>query len=178
MAVSSRFKHPDGTPLTTDELLHLIETNDRRFRVAQAVFMFVISGILVTLLFSNYQTIVAFQKQSEERRNAIEKIQQATKDSVDETERYIYCIAQFFASKDRANLIITDLDNCKITDTSSASTLTPAQLSGEPAPTSPYKSAPEATPWPATTPAPTPTPTTTPEPACRVKLPVIGCVLS
>lgn len=113
--MSKLITHPDGTPLTIEELLHQIEANDRRFRLAQGVFMFVVGGILMVLLTAQYNTIIAFDKQSNERREGLQQVQQATKNSVDETERYIYCIAQFFANNDRSNWVISDLENCKIT---------------------------------------------------------------
>lgn len=171
--MGKKFIHKDGTPLSGDELLRKINRNDRIFRVLQSLFMISVALTLTGVVGAQYRTLRAFQVQSEERRVGLEKIQLATQNSVDEEKRYIHCIAEFFAAPDRASKVITDLDNCAVVklDTGPAD----ATYDGEPAPSSPYRTATQ-TPWPdptpaiTTTPRPSLSPVVTPAPTCRLRL--------
>lgn len=109
----------DEQKQTHYDLLHRIEKNDRRFRMAQTIFMSLIGFILVGLIAAQFMVIRSFQDQSAERANGLKQLQQDNKQLAqdnkhltEQTNRYIQCIAQFFATTDRQDRILTDLDDC------------------------------------------------------------------
>lgn len=101
-----------------------MEHADRKFRMAQTVFMFAAGMVLCLLLMLQYQSQRNFQLESAARAKDILELQrhndaQNDKQLAKQT-RYIKCIAHFFASKDRANRQLTDLDSCTIEPTTAA----------------------------------------------------------
>ncbi len=100
----------DHTSLLLD-----IERKDRRFRMAQSIFMALLTIALAGLVWVSAENVNKFNTQSEERRKATLELQQATLDASEEQRKYIRCIAEFFAREDRANLVISDLDDCEFT---------------------------------------------------------------
>jgi hypothetical protein len=101
------------------DLLHRIEKNDRRFRLAQSVFMTIIGLILVGLVAAQFVVINNFQSQSSERAKSLKVLQESNQRLGEEnkglnqqTNRYIQCIARFFATTDRQTRVLTDLDKC------------------------------------------------------------------
>lgn len=105
------------------DLLHKIERNDRHFRMAQSIFMTLIGLILVGLIAAQFVVINNFQSQSAERAKSLKALQQSNNELAEsnkhlseQSNRYIQCIAQFFASEDRQNRVLEDLDSCIYTD--------------------------------------------------------------
>lgn len=116
-------------PLTKiDGLRKDVERKDRRFRAAQTIFMTVVIVVLLGVLAMLYNNTEQLRAQV----NSIEELakkQAATaleiKHSTDELKkdsaaqsdkviRYVECLAQFFATTDRANRVISDLQNCVV----------------------------------------------------------------
>lgn len=113
----------DEQKQTHYDLLHRIEKNDRRFRMAQTIFMSLIGFILVGLIAAQFIVINNFQNQSAERAKSLKALQESNqalaqdnKHLTEQTNRYIQCIAQFFATTDRQDRILTDLDQCVYED--------------------------------------------------------------
>lgn len=92
---------------TTEQLLAQIEAKDRKFRLAQALFMV---STLVALI-----VVVAFQLQT---LNGIKQGQEEyvknSKDSQQKIERRLDCMTVFFSQKDRTNLTIQNIDQCTL----------------------------------------------------------------
>lgn len=130
------------------DLLHKIEKNDRRFRTAQTIFMSIIGMILVGLVAAQFLVISNFQAQSAERAKGLKQLQEdnktlseANKHLNEQTNRYVQCIARFFATTDRQTRVLTDLDKCSYEqngqslpglDITPSSSLTPAPTTQEP----------------------------------------------
>ena len=113
----------DDDKQTHYDLLHKIERNDRRFRMAQSIFMTVIGLVLVGLIAAQFVVIRNFQDQSGERAKGIHTLQDSNRKLLEEnkhlseqTNRYIQCIAQFFATTDRQDRVLADLDACTYMD--------------------------------------------------------------
>lgn len=109
----------DADKQTHYDLLHRIEKNDRRFRFAQSIFMTIIGLVLVGLIAAQFLVIRSFQEQSAERASGIKALQEdnqsllkENKHLSEQTNRYIQCIAQFFATTDRQTRVLSDLDKC------------------------------------------------------------------
>lgn len=93
--------------MTTEQLLAQIETKDRKFRFAQALFM--VSTLIALII------VVAFQLQT---LGGIEKGQEEyvinSKESDDKILRRLDCMTVFFSQKDRTNLTIQNIDRCTL----------------------------------------------------------------
>jgi len=94
------------------ELISSIETKDRRFRFALGIFMMLIALALLAVFMVQFNSAQASRDQGADRQREILKLQQHNDEEFAKQTRYIQCIAQFFATKDRASRVLTDLDNC------------------------------------------------------------------
>lgn len=111
----------DTMDQTSLELLQTIQHRDRRFRLAQTVFMSIVAlvlcGVLVALYTQNQSLRDQANDRSEKTRQLLaaqERTISEQKKEIETTNRYIQCIAQFFATTDRATRFLTDLDACSI----------------------------------------------------------------
>lgn len=92
---------------------------DRRFQIAQGVFMVTVSiaiaGVLL-LLYNNTEQaraqLVLQQTLLEQQKKTTDDLKKNTADQLSRQTRYIECIAKFFANPDRTKLVIADLDAC------------------------------------------------------------------
>lgn len=107
-------KTPVPSNLSTAELIHKMERTNRQFRIAQSVFMFLAGGMLCVMMIVLFQAQHEFQQQSADRGRAVLDLQKHSDEQNAKQTRYIQCIAQFFATTDRANRTLTDLDSCSI----------------------------------------------------------------
>lgn len=105
-------KVEEGT--TTDELISQIERKDRRFRLAQTIFMVSTFIALIIVIFIQNQTLGGVQDQlSQAKRVAAQQNEQADA-SRDKIIRRLDCMVVFFTQKDRTNLSIQNIDKCTL----------------------------------------------------------------
>lgn len=111
----------DTMDKTSLELLQTIQHRDRRFRLAQTIFMSIVALVLCGVLIALYAQNQSLSAQANDRAKNVQKLLDAQertiaaqKEEIETTNRYIQCIAQFFATTDRANRFLTDLDACNI----------------------------------------------------------------
>lgn len=162
---------------TTEMLIKNIEAKDRRFRVAQVIFLAVIITSILALLFLGYQQQLANQKLIASQEIALNKLTNGAKqrtEQINDLEQHIDCIVLLFQSKNRANLVISDVESCKIDTVTgnvvySAKPVAPPQASRTTTPT--------ATPISVPSPAPSPKPTTTQQPAVTKSKNILGICL-
>lgn len=95
----------------TQALIRDIEIKDRRFRMAQAVFMIVVAAALFVGGFWIYQ----LQVENKQLLAAQQKTLQAQGKATQQLNKHIDCIAQFFSSPNRSNETLQNDDNCDIT---------------------------------------------------------------
>lgn len=93
----------------TQRLIQDIERKDRRFRIAQTVFMVLLIGGFVAGGFLANQAYQSAQAQRD-RDNAA--VIQAVNDKLDRQSEQLRCIVEFFTIEDRANLVITSVEDC------------------------------------------------------------------
>jgi hypothetical protein len=109
-------------PENMHALLRNIERKDRRFRFFQGLFLGAIGLGIVVLLLLQFNYNARFQAQSAERARGLKtltadnkRLGEDNKRLSEQTNRYIQCVARFFATTDRANLVLTNLDKCNFT---------------------------------------------------------------
>jgi hypothetical protein len=100
--------------LTTQQLIQKIETADRRYRKSSTVLLIIIGLAIALMLFLQSQALEAFKTQSADRGAAIKLLQEENKREAETTNRYLQCIASYFANPDRANTVIQSIDDCNI----------------------------------------------------------------
>lgn len=109
----------------TQQMLDEIQKKDRRFRTAQAIFMFlVVVGLAAALIF---EAILLTQV-----KNQATEIQKNTQAQLDKQSHYIECIAKFFASKDRQNLTL-NIQSCQVNKAADAPVASATQSNAVPA---------------------------------------------
>lgn len=98
-------------PENERDLRRQIDKSDRRFRIAQSVFMVaVICGLILVLgvLFDRYD------KQQEQLRNAVAELKEDNSAQLSRQTKYIECIAQIFAQSDRGSIVLKDFEDCML----------------------------------------------------------------
>ena len=107
-------KAPGKSPA---EIVQTIEDKDRKFRVAQAIFIGLILVILVLVVAVQFKTLSGVQEQLkqqgillQEQKKNTEQIQATTA----ELSKQLDCIAKFFAQRNRSESSIADLEQCTI----------------------------------------------------------------
>ena len=101
----------------THDLLHDIEIKDRRFRYTQTLFFFLVSAMLAILLIASYRqqadskNVISGQSKtlSALSSNSTKQTQQ-----INDLQKHIDCIVALFQQPSRANLVITDIENCSL----------------------------------------------------------------
>jgi len=107
-------KKPQVIPATTDELIHHIESKDRRFRFAQTIFMVsALLGLIVVIAFQN-QTLNGLKTQAAKDAETV-KVQSEQSNNVQETIlRRLDCLAVYFSQTSRGRLTITNINKCTL----------------------------------------------------------------
>jgi TolA-binding protein len=107
--------------IETQELVRKIETKDKRFRTAQAIFMSIVLITLIAVVSVQLRTLQGVQQQLqqqkqllEQQKRTVDEIQQNNEQQLAKVSNQLDCIAQFFAQRDRASAQITDLQQCTI----------------------------------------------------------------
>lgn len=129
---------------TTRDLISKIEAKDRRFRTAWVIFMFIIALALCGVVLFQFRTNAKIDKQLTQLK-VLAKTQQETIDAVkasgDQRTKqlqtvndHIDCIASFFNFRNRAQSVITDLDQCKVESFDGTSTTLPTNKNAQPQP--------------------------------------------
>lgn len=158
---------------STQELISRIESKDRKFRTAQALFMAMLLATLIGIIFVQFRTLdTVHQQLTTSKATAAE----ATRQGDDQRKtiiRRLDCMTAFFSQPDRQNLTIKDVDKCSISaggsaeqffapangtstqqNTDGSTTTTTTSTPGNPGATNPTPPAPSATPTPAPQPEP------------------------
>lgn len=100
--------------MTTDQLIEQIETKDRRFRLAQTVFMVSTFIALAIVIFIQNQTLHGVQDQlTQAKEVAAEQSKQSDK-SDEKIIRRLDCMTVFFSQRNRTNLTIDNIDRCTL----------------------------------------------------------------
>lgn len=145
-----------------EDLIRTIERKDRRFRVAQALFLAIIALAVAGVLLAQFHTISEFRHSSEQQSDTILQLQREAKESDKRAADHLACIARFFANPDRQDTVITDIDKCFIeqrageTDNTSADNGSPPILQPQPSNNTPPAASNE--PPVASQPSPSPSP--------------------
>ena len=101
----------------TRALVTEVERKDRRFRTAQAIFLSLIFCILIGVVYVQLRTLAGVQEQLKQQAVLLEEQKKNTEDLKDtsaKVSRQLDCIAEFFATRDRSDAHITNLDQCTI----------------------------------------------------------------
>ena len=93
----------------TRQLITSIERKDRRFRSTALIFMV---AVLIALGMGGYFVVQGFKTEQAKRDQTTNDIIKAQSAKIDELSNKLQCITIFFAQPDRANLIITDPNDC------------------------------------------------------------------
>lgn len=102
---------------STRQLIAKVESKDRKFRMAQAVFMAIIFVILAGVIVVQLRTLNGVQEQLKQQEillNEQKKNTDEIKNTTANVSKQIDCIAQFFAMRNRTEVTIEDLENCRI----------------------------------------------------------------
>lgn len=100
--------------LTTQQLIEKIETADRRYRKSSTLLLIIIGLAIALMLFLQFQALEQFKAQSADRGAAIKALQQENKEESEKTNRYLQCIARYFANPNRSQTVIQSIDDCNI----------------------------------------------------------------
>lgn len=106
--------------LTTQQLIQKIETADRRYRKSSTLLLIIIGLAIALMLFLQFQALEQFKAQSADRGAAIKALQEENKSESEKTNRYLQCIARYFANPDRVNTVIQSIDDCNIDSSTGA----------------------------------------------------------
>lgn len=118
--------------MTVEALLERVENRNRRFKAASVVFGAVLTAGLALLLvialhtlqgvntqLSSQKTLLASQSQ------ILSKISGASVQrtaQINDLQKHIDCVVELFQQPNRANLTITDLEDCQLTSTATGKT--------------------------------------------------------
>lgn len=103
--------------LTTQQLIAKIETADRRYRRSSTVLLIIIGVAIAATLILQYQALEQFQAQSAERAAGLKALQEEQKKEAEKSNRYLQCIARYFADPNRRETVIQDIESCNIDPT-------------------------------------------------------------
>ncbi len=93
-------------------LLDDVRRADRRFRTSAGIFMAIVGLALIGMIAVQYWQLREFRDQSAERAAAIKQLSESAANNSAQTNHYLQCIARFFATTDRQNRVLKDLDTC------------------------------------------------------------------
>lgn len=100
--------------LTTQQLIAKIESADRKYRRSSTVLLIIIGVAIAATLILQYQALEQFKTQSAERGAGLKALQEENQRESERTNRYLQCIARYFANPDRAQTTIRSIDDCTI----------------------------------------------------------------
>lgn len=106
--------------LTTQELIAKIENADKRYRRSTTVLLILIGIAIAVMLFLQFQALEQFKGQSKDRGDAIKALQEENKQESERTNRYLQCIARYFADPNRRETVIENIESCNIDPTTGA----------------------------------------------------------
>lgn len=115
----------DKTPANeTEELKKRVELTDRNFRRAQAAFMVVVLfsfvvvfGFLINIAAQATDQLKQQAVLLEQQRQSTEELKRDATEKLNQQTEYIKCIAEFFASGDRENRVLADIEtSCKVVE--------------------------------------------------------------
>jgi hypothetical protein len=141
----------------TQDIIKDIEVKDRRFRIALTLLsLLLFLGVLLLLVLSyqqsvNNQKLIATANQTLTNQSKVlsqlQAVSRARTDQITELQQHIDCIVALFGAPNRSSLVISDIEQCKLSNSNSTSTIASSSLS------SPSSSQPSAS-HPSVTPAP------------------------
>lgn len=100
--------------LSTQELINRIESKDRKFRTAQAIFTLLLFVALVGVIFLQFRTLNNVREQlNTSKATAAETAKQSDLQR-EKIIRRLDCMVAFFSQKDRTNLSISNIDKCSL----------------------------------------------------------------
>lgn len=103
-----------GTAKTTDDLIAQIENKDRRFRLAQTVFMIATLLALIIVIGAQQRTLDGVKDQLAQAKVTAAEQSKQSDDQRDKIIRRLDCIVVFFTQPDRAAVTIADIDKCAL----------------------------------------------------------------
>lgn len=164
----------DDLHKSTQDLIGQIERKDRRFRVAQAVFMISTLIALIIVISAQQRTLTGIKDQLVQAKAAQAAASKQSDDQRDKIIRRLDCIVVFFTMPNRATVTIDDIDKCSLNRDQTVQQFfaqpenTPAE---KPPNLAPSSSAPSGTTAQPNQPQPTtPTPPVIPSPPDPLKL--------
>lgn len=102
----------------THDLLVDIERKDRRFRYTQGLFFFLVAIMLAFLLIFSIMQQLANEKLLSNQTQTIHKLSDSTDQQareINDLQKHIDCIVELLRQPNRSTIVITDIQNCKIT---------------------------------------------------------------
>ncbi len=122
--------------------------SDRRARTSRAVFMVALVGAIAALLIITASTLDRVEAQVrnqnqilnqlstllQEQRTSTDDLKKNNADQLDKLTRHIDCLATFFATSDRNDRVIEDVNKCVITSAAPSSDTAPAAAQNAPSP--------------------------------------------
>lgn len=106
--------------VSTQQLIQKIESADRKYRRSTTVLLIIIGIAIALMLFLQYQALEQFKGQSADRGAALKQLQEENKTESERTNRYLQCIARYFADPNRRETVIENIDSCNIDPTTGA----------------------------------------------------------
>ena len=98
--------------LSTQELINRIETKDRRFRVAQSVFLTLLLMFLSGIVFVQFRTLNTVREQLVSSKATALETSKQSDEQRDLIIRRLDCMVAFLSVEDRTGLTLADIDNC------------------------------------------------------------------
>lgn len=99
---------------STDELIAQIEHKDRRFRLAQTIFMISTLLALVLVISAQQRTLDGVKDQLVQAKATAAEQSEQSDEQRDKIIRRLDCMVVFFTQTDRTNLSIDDIDKCSL----------------------------------------------------------------
>lgn len=99
---------------STQALITAIESKDRRFRLAQTIFMVGTFIALIVVIGAQQKTLSAVEDQLIQAKNTAAKQSKQSDEASARIERRLDCMVVFFSQKDRTRLSIDNVDKCTL----------------------------------------------------------------
>jgi len=127
----------------TNALIAQIESKDRRFRLAQTIFMVATFFALILIISAQQRTLAGVQNQLDQQKTIAKQSDDRAQDQLQTILRRFDCLTVFFSQKDRTNLTIKSIDQCTLdrggdiqqffkTENNGSTTVTPDQQPTDP----------------------------------------------
>lgn len=99
---------------TTQQMILEIERKDRRFRIAQTVFMLLVMAAMVGALIFLIQLLDRMEEQLDKQKQTIQSLEQNSKKQT----QHLQCVAEFFtkSGEEREDSRIKTIDDCVLVD--------------------------------------------------------------